>query len=143
MKKGCLARGLAWLLFFVSLGFGGATYYLWGRTADLQSQLDQARAQIAADAAAGSHKGVKGAPESDDWLNQAQKHANNAAQAVKNLDLSTAYNESQAAFKSLGQQPKHMSAEMRKRYDSVKKQLAGIEDRATSAFHKLPVVGGG
>jgi len=134
MKKGCLARFLAFVFFLGCLALGWQDFVLTQQNGQLQSRLDQANAQLAAAAiAAPHHKGAKAAA-SDDWLTQAQKHANKAAQAVRDLDFTTSYREWQAAGQSLEQQPKHMSAQMRTRYDSVKKQLDGIKEKVTSLW---------
>jgi hypothetical protein len=150
MKKGCLARGFATLFFLCTLGLGGLTYYMYGQNAELKSQLDQARAQIAADQAANRHKAVTGAEAAGGWLKQAQDHMNKAGQDLVNFDLKGAGEEASLARQSMLKAPAKMSANARKQYDSINQQISSVQQHlnsiredASSALHKITTLGGG
>lgn len=147
MKKGCLGRFVVFLLVIGCAGLGYEDYSLYQDKVSLQNQLsaaqaklDQMRVDRQSSHAGGAGKPAQAPPAEDAWLNQAQQHANKAAEDIKNLDPTGAYNESKAAMQALSSQPKHMTADMRQRYDSVQKQLTGIKDKAQGLFNN--VVGG-
>jgi len=153
MKKGCLGRFVVFLLVVGCAGLGYKDYSLYQDKSELQNRLTAADArldQLTADmkshhvgpatpAAAPAHPAAN-----DDWLREAQRHANNAAQALKNRDFLTVGRESTAALQELRKAPDKMTAEAQSQYDSVKGQLLGIQkqvqsvkNEAESALHDL------
>lgn len=149
MKKGCLGRFLVFLLVVGCAGLGYEDYSLSQDNAALQNRLSAADArldQLTADLRS-HHVGAAAkpaAPPAGDWLSLAQKHANNAAQALKNRDFPTVGRESTAALQELRKAPDKMTADAQSQYDSVKGQLLGIQkqvqsvkNEAESALHDL------
>lgn len=140
MKKGCLGRFVVFLLVVGCAGLGYEDYVLSTDNARLNNELAAANArldQLSSDMKAHHLAPGAAAPAPDDWLTQAQLHANKAAEALKQMDLTTARNELQAAAQACESKPRHMSADMRARYDSLQKQVSSIKDKATSLFNGL------